>query len=107
MENSNRNDPIDYVVLEQAIKVYGIEKQTDMAIEEMSELTKALLKHRRAIGSSSAQEQEITKRDISEEIADVYIMLSQLIIIYRNSVKVKEVIRQKCIRLKERLDKNI
>lgn len=34
-------------ILLQAIVEYGAEAQTDMMIEEMSELTKALLKHRR------------------------------------------------------------
>ena len=34
-------------VLEDAIKKYGVSIQIDMAIEEMSELTKAILKNRR------------------------------------------------------------
>lgn len=38
-------------ILERAINTYGAYAQVDMAIEEMSELTKALLKHRRALES--------------------------------------------------------
>ena len=37
----------DYETLEAAILKYGAESQIDIAIEEMSELTKALLKERR------------------------------------------------------------
>lgn len=58
-------------VLETAIQTYGIEAQEDMAIEECSELIQAILHNRR-------------KRDsnISEEIADVLIMLEQLQMIH-------------------------
>lgn len=48
-------------VLEKAINTYGEEAQTDMMIEEMSELTKALLKNRR-------NESRKTRADIIEEI---------------------------------------
>lgn len=46
-----------------------------MAIEEMSELTKALLKYRRDPGPAR-------KNDILEEMADVSIMLNQLALIF-------------------------
>ena len=39
----------DYETLEAAILKYGAENQVDIAIEEMSELTKALLKERRQL----------------------------------------------------------
>lgn len=37
--------------LARIIEAYGTETQIDMALEEMSELAKALLKHRRAVKS--------------------------------------------------------
>lgn len=65
----------DYKVLRAAVDTYGKEAQTDMMIEEMSELTKALLKHRRNNTSKTAD-------DILEEMADVEIMLDQMKMIY-------------------------
>ena len=57
------------------INTYGARAQQDIAIEELAELQKAILKHRRY--SSKETEQEII-----DEIADVEIMLEQLKIIY-------------------------
>lgn len=55
---------------------YGIDAQTDIAIEEMAELTKALLKYRRT-NYSPAAATEIAI-NIVEELADVQIMILQL-----------------------------
>lgn len=63
-------------LLNKAIHTYGKEAQTDMMIEEMSELTKALLKYRRNPNGEKVLD------DIKEEMADVQIMLDQMIIIY-------------------------
>ena len=82
-------------ILLQAIVEYGAEAQTDMMIEEMSELTKALLKHRR-------KESKETLDNILEEIADVQIMLDQLRIIFGRSTTEAE--EYKLERLKKRLD---
>lgn len=62
-------------ILLNTIAHYGIHSQIDMAIEEMSELTKALLKDRR----NSTDE---TLDNIHEEMVDVQIMLDQLKIIF-------------------------
>ena len=56
-----------------ALEHYGNNPQVDMAIEEMSELTKELLKNRRGKENRS---------DIAMEMADVYIMLEQLKFIF-------------------------
>ena len=65
----------DYLqVILHAIRVYGKRNQTIVAIEEMSELTKELVKQLR--GNSN-------KDSITEEIADVEIMLCQMKIIYQ------------------------
>ena len=57
------------------INTYGTRAQQDIAIEELAELQKAILKHRR-YGSKE------TEQEIIDEIADVQIMIEQLKIIY-------------------------
>ncbi len=83
-----------YAVLEKAVETWGETAQTDVMIEEMAELTKEILNHRRGRESN-----------ISEEMADVYIMLKQLEIIFENEGKVKTFIEAKINRLEERLNK--
>lgn len=91
-------------VLELAVSVYKKEAQVDMAIEEMSELTKALLKHRRAERSPEAWDYEKTRNNILEEIADVIIMLTQLIMIYGGREIIQQDINEKVDRLEKRLN---
>lgn len=84
-------------VFADAIKTYGENAQTDMAIEEMSELTKALLKFRRyGMGDSAADR----LNDIREEIEDVQIMLDQMMLIYGRDEATR---CMKIARLRERL----
>ncbi|WP_415990611.1 hypothetical protein [Intestinibacter bartlettii] len=59
-------------------KSYNIEDQIDVLIEEMSELTKALLKNRRAQNGHTDTPVGHTVQNIIEEIADVQIMLFQI-----------------------------
>lgn len=91
-------------ILQQAVDTYGKEAQTDMAIEEMSELSKALLKHRRAEKHPEAWDYERTRQDIYEEMADVIIMLTQLLMIYGGREEIQNDIDSKVSRLEERLD---
>lgn len=91
-------------ILQQAVDTYGKEAQVDMAIEEMSELTKALLKHRRAEKSPEAWDYEKTRQSILEETADVIIMLTQLLMIYGGREVVQKDINDKVKRLEERLN---
>lgn len=68
-------------ILRKNIDLNGASTEVDVAIEEMSELTKELVKHRRG------------KRNIlhiAEEIADVEIMLEQLKMIFKCSDLVSE-----------------
>lgn len=58
---------------------YEIDNRIDMLIEEMSELTKALLKNRRARAGEIDTPVGHTVQDIEEEIADVEIMLQQIV----------------------------
>ena len=86
----------DENILLQAIAEYGAEAQTDMMIEEMSELTKALLKHRR-------KESKETLDNILEEIADVQIMLDQMKLIHDDGKATDEYRDAKLLRLAARL----
>lgn len=83
--------------LKTAINTYGIPREEDVAIEEMSELIKAIIKNRRSPDKSH-------KDDIREEIADVFIMITQLRMIYEGNID--EIIDQKIKRLQERLEGN-
>lgn len=65
------------------INCYGCKSQEDVAIEELSELQKAILKHRRKPGVE-------TWAEIVDEIADVEIMVEQLKIIYSCYKEVEE-----------------
>lgn len=85
-------------ILKRAIETYGVKNQEDIAIEEMSELIKAILKNRRY---SSLE----TRENIREEIADVMIMLAQLILIYNvpGETIILDTITKKLNRLDKRL----
>lgn len=81
-------------IYRQAIKRYGVEAQTKMAVEEMAELTNALMKLSRGRVSDVA---------VIEEIADVVIMSTQLAIIFGEKQVLKE-IDLKTERLRQRLN---
>lgn len=87
----------EYLVEHEAIETYGCQSQMIVAIEELSELQKELTKHLRG---------ENNVDHISEEMADVYIMLEQLSIMFKNSNAVDVWKRQKLKRLDSRLHNN-
>mgnify|MGYP005766287787 CR=1 FL=1 len=98
-------------ILQEAIDHYGEESQLDMAIEEMSELTKAICKYKRAVKErerdichSTAKDVIFAKGDIVEEIADVYVMLEQLTVIFNCKERVSAIASEKIRRLKGRMD---
>ena len=79
-------------ILLQAINHFGKEKQALIAVEEMSELQKELLKHFNR-GESNLEL-------IKEELADVLITLRQLVLIFNYSeIELNNVINQKLKRL--------
>lgn len=80
------------------INTYGTNKQEDKAIEEMSELQKAILKHRE---NKRAEE----RQDVIDEIADVSVMLEQLKIIYSCHNEVAERMDYKIDRQIKRIKK--
>ena len=81
-------------ILENAIKTYGCISQQNKMIEEMAELTKAILKLRR--GGDDPQ----LVGNVLEEMADVKIVLAQMEIMYGSP---DEIVQQKVDRLAEEL----
>ena len=80
-------------ILKQTIEHFGTDHQLNMAIEEMSELTKEICKYKRGADNLEA---------IIEEMADVYVMLWQMEMIFHNGDKVYDVVCKKIERLHER-----
>lgn len=79
-------------VCQRAIMQYGIESQLNVAIEEMAELQKEICKFNRGQGDIE---------HIKEECADVYIMLTQLQMIF--DIEIGKEIDRKVTRLEDRL----
>lgn len=73
----------------------------DMIIEEMSELTKALLKQRHTQQFGCQYDRRV--KATVEEMADVYIMLLQMIQISGEPDLFDEFVREKILRLRLRL----
>lgn len=88
-----------------AIEIYDVDNQIYQAIEEMSELTKALLKLRRVDPDDKI---EIKKRiwDIEEETADVAIMIAQLEMIF-DAGRIQSAVNKKIKRLAHRLHEEV
>ena len=80
-------------VYEAAVHTFGKESQKLIAIEEMSELIKALSKDTRYPNDPEVLD------NVAEEIADVLIMLDQLKLIFQCSDAVREHKRKKTKRL--------
>jgi len=64
----NRNE-----IYRSALEMFGVDSQLDVAIEEMSELIKEIIKFKRGKGDFAK---------IAEEAADVWIMLEQIIQVF-------------------------
>ena len=78
------------MILRAAVEHYGRWPQRDKAIEELSELIRALAR-------------SDDPENIAEEMADVRIMLDQLELIFGNHDRVKQYEYQKLMRLNERV----
>lgn len=82
-------------VLEKVVETYGKDMQLSVAIEELSELVKEICKHKRGADN---------RDKIIEEMADVYIMLSQIEIIFGvTDSEIEKVMDEKFDRLEKRL----
>lgn len=82
-------------VYKKAIATWGQDLQLNVAIEELSELTKEICKHKR--GADNADH-------IAEEMADVEIMLEQMKIMFNNHAEVARHKMGKVIRLEQRVN---
>ena len=78
-----------------ALRKNGVDAQDDIAIEEMAELTKAIIKNRRYKTFG-------TLENLYEELADVMIMAEQ-ILLSLDKDRVQNYINQKLERLNERV----
>ena len=109
MVHSNEGDNMEYIanerfldesdeeILQDAINTYGRNSQINIAMEELAELIQALSKFNRDNSDRS------TVDNISEEMADVIIMLSQLEIIFGNEEDIIAFIDSKLKRLYNRI----
>lgn len=93
-------------IVAEALRQWGEEAQLLMVIEEMSELTKAILKYRREHDPADIGARIV---DIAEEHADVKIMLDQLAYMMRRhdsgySDHVTHFTEEKVTRLVNRLE---
>lgn len=93
--------------LERAIHKYGDMMQMRQCIEEMAELTQAISKYQRAY---SEEEVEKAIDNLIEEIADVHIMVQQMIMIIMRLFsdegrgRINDQIEYKVNRLRERIE---
>ena len=82
--------------LQTIVSTYGVNPQVDIAVDECSELIKALMKHKRKPSLA-------TREGIIDELADVQIMLRQMNIIFECKDEVEERIEYKINRQLERI----
>lgn len=83
-------------LLKRCLRKYGKTMQLFIVMEELSELVKAICKFERGVTE--------TNDDITEELADVYLVLKYVQMIYDiDKVDIKRVMREKEQRLQERI----
>lgn len=79
---------------QQFIDAWGVDSQVDLCIEEMSELMKELLKHRRVKQRKFVDHEVLDerKKKIQEEIADVLNTVEQMACIFGEEevIKIRE-----------------
>ena len=111
-EEMTRQEQHD-IVYRRCICEYGIQPQIDMCIEEMSELTKALLKYRRKFALARGENVNPTngdtdlfkaRADIIDELADVRIMCRQMELLFQAEDEVERRIDFKVDRQLKRLE---
>lgn len=92
--------------IRRAINRYGTAPQLQMAIKEMSELTKAICNLQRAVTFNyrNGAKIKVAHESVREEIADVYIMLAQLVEIVGKPEEVQQIVLEKLEQLKGDLD---
>ena len=89
---------------------YGLDNQLRQLIEEMSELTQVTCKHFRIYGQGQPVSPDLTRLDVMEnlieELADVKLVLDQVIFLLGCNKEVLEVMKEKTNRTIERMKGN-
>jgi len=90
---------------QECIETFGKEAQMDICIEEMSELTKALCKLKRKMKKALPVKDDIETlhNNILEEIADVYITLTQMEMLFDDNSILSDIVNYKIQRNKDRM----
>ena len=88
-------------ISQEALDFWGYERQSNMLIEEMAELIKALCKYKRF---NYEQADPAIKANVLEEIADVHNMIEQ-IEMYFGEKEIASIRLEKLIRTKKRIEK--
>lgn len=85
---------------------YGFESQSIQCIEEMAELTQAITKLRRSrgIGQTTEKSEQECRDNVIEELADVYIMLIQMIYLMEASEEWYKKVHEKAWRQTKRIE---
>lgn len=99
-------------IYRECLSRYGFNNQLNMAIEEMSELIKALLKYCRVflaikgdnVNPVVGKDLNSAREDIIDELADVKIMIRQMEIAFQADKEVEERIDYKVKRQEGRLN---
>lgn len=93
-DEKEEEEPEDelYTYARAAVKKFGMDKQVDMAIEEMTELTKALLKYRRARDCETVVK---SGDNIRDKTASVYIALACIVDIFRKPEDIQQAVAEK------------
>ena len=87
-------------ILKKAIEAYGEREQSTVAMEECGELIRAINKMHR---NQSVE----NRNELISEIADVQIMIEQLVLMYKlNPINIQRMKDYKISRLKDRLEKS-
>lgn len=88
------------MLYEKIIEKFGRGCQTTKALEELSELIQAICKYKSHLYSGNLNDMNADLDNITEEMADVEIMLEQLKIIYDNADDVEKWREKKHERMK-------
>lgn len=99
-------EPSDKTIVENTITAmlekFGEDSQIDVAIEEMSELTKELIKYKRS-KIHFREKQAASREHVVEEISDVMFMMEYLKQIFGvTETEIQKTVVQKALRTKER-----
>lgn len=90
-------------VLAAAEQTFGVDTQIDRVLEEMSELSQALLKYRRFAANCSEEKRQNLVHNLNEEIGDVLSTVTHIIIMYGDKDAIQLSMDHKLARLAHRI----